>query len=226
MTFLCALWVAGAVFLSSDCGFTLLSICASKLDFCRSQLKQNACTNSEDASISIDLMLVRLRSLLASGIQTIPALCKVSGIEFATPHITFARVSALVRSCCACDSEHAYIDVVSSGLTAAITISQELGCKLATNIDAVRQSYRTYISQRQQLRNALTIAKATALILAVLPFVTLGFSQLLGAHGMYVLFHTAFGWGCLAVGFVLELLGLTWIYVLIRKAKKVTGWLS
>lgn len=65
-------------------------------------------------------------------------------------------------------------------------------------------------------RSAFAVPRATAALLGALPLVTIGLGELLGARPVQVLFGSAQGNACLAVGGAGYALGLLWMSSMMR----------
>ena len=65
-------------------------------------------------------------------------------------------------------------------------------------------------------RGAFAVPRATAALLGALPLVTIGLGELLGARPVQVLFGSAQGNACLAVGGAGYALGLLWMSSMMR----------
>jgi hypothetical protein len=109
------------------------------------------------------------------------------------------------------------------GLAACWRVAVDQGAGLAAGLDRLEAALRAERDQRADLRAQLAGARATAVMLAGLPAVGLGLGAALGADPLHILLHTSSGLGCLAVGGVLEGLGLWWALRIVRGAEEVAG---
>ncbi|UNO43945.1 type II secretion system F family protein [Streptomyces sp. MST-110588] len=101
----------------------------------------------------------------------------------------------------------------AGGLTAVAAcwqVAAEGGAGLASGLERIAAALRSQRDQREDLRAQLAGPRATALMLALLPLGGLLMGTALGADPLRVLLHTPAGWGCLAVGLLLEWGGLIW----------------
>jgi tight adherence protein B len=99
-------------------------------------------------------------------------------------------------------------------------VCEETGSGLAVALDRVAGSARAQAEHRRAVRAALAGPRATARLLAVLPFVGLGLGSALGSNPVAVLVGTPWGLGCLLTGLGLELAGLRWTARLARQAER------
>ncbi|MFC9128799.1 type II secretion system F family protein [Streptomyces sp. NPDC057099] len=105
------------------------------------------------------------------------------------------------------------------GLAACWRVAVGQGAGLAAGLDRLADALRAERDQRSDLRAQLAGARITAVMLAGLPALGLLIGTALGAEPFQVLLHTAAGLGCLAVGGVLEGLGLWWVLRIVRGAE-------
>ncbi len=84
---------------------------------------------------------------------------------------------------------------------------------------------RVHNEQRntQLVASELAGTKATVLVLACLPALGMFMSAGLGINSMQWLLSNPAGWACLLLGSSLEIIGLFWVKLLIRRATVVTG---
>ena len=105
------------------------------------------------------------------------------------------------------------------GLAACWRVAVDQGAGLAAGLDRLAAALRAERDQQQDLRAQLAGARATAVMLAGLPALGLLIGTALGADPLHVLLHTGAGLGCLAVGGVLEGVGLWWVRRIVRGAE-------
>ncbi|MEU3949010.1 type II secretion system F family protein [Streptomyces sp. NPDC029526] len=106
------------------------------------------------------------------------------------------------------------------GLAACWRVAVDQGAGLAAGLDRLEAALRNERDQRADLRAQLAGARATAVMLAGLPVLGLGLGAALGTDPLHVLLHTASGLGCLAVGALLEGVGLWWVLRITRGAEE------
>ncbi|SDK44619.1 type II secretion system F family protein [Streptomyces indicus] len=106
-----------------------------------------------------------------------------------------------------------------AGLAACWQVAVDSGAGLAEGLDRLEAALRAQRDQQADLQTKLAPARATAVMLAVLPAVGLLMGTALGADPLGVLFHTPAGIGCLVVGAVLEGVGLWWTGRIVRAAE-------
>ncbi|MFJ6659763.1 type II secretion system F family protein [Streptomyces sp. NPDC091377] len=105
------------------------------------------------------------------------------------------------------------------GLSACWQVSVDQGAELAAGLDRLDAALRAHRDRRADLRAQLAGARLTALMLAGLPAAGLLLGTALGADPLRVLLHTGPGLACLAVGAVLEGMGLWWVLRIVRRAE-------
>ncbi|MFI5570436.1 type II secretion system F family protein [Streptomyces sp. NPDC051740] len=109
------------------------------------------------------------------------------------------------------------------GLAACWRVAVDQGAGLAAGLDRLEAALCAERDQRADLRAQLAGARATAVLLAGLPVVGLALGAALGADPLHILLHTPSGLVCLAVGGVLEGLGLWWALRIMRGAEEGTA---
>ncbi|MFJ2173780.1 type II secretion system F family protein [Streptomyces sp. NPDC087851] len=102
------------------------------------------------------------------------------------------------------------------GLAACWRVAVDGGAGLAAGLDRLEAALRAERDQREGLRAQLAGAWSTVVVLALLPVVGLAMGWALGADPLRVLLHTPAGLGCLAVGGLLEAVGLWWAARIVR----------
>jgi tight adherence protein B len=103
-----------------------------------------------------------------------------------------------------------------AGLAACWQVAVDGGAGLAAGVDRLEAALRERRDQRERLRAQVAGAWATVGLLALLPVVALAMGWALGADPLRVLFHTPAGLCCLAVGGLLEAVGLWWAGRVVR----------
>ncbi|MFC8090270.1 type II secretion system F family protein [Streptomyces sp. NPDC057301] len=106
-----------------------------------------------------------------------------------------------------------------SGLAACWRVAVDQGAGLAAGLDRLEGALRAERDQRADLRAQLSGARSTVVMLAGLPALGLLLGAAMGAEPLRVLLHTGAGIGCLAVGGVLEGLGMWWALRIVRGAE-------
>ncbi|MFD7030397.1 type II secretion system F family protein [Streptomyces sp. NPDC059917] len=107
-----------------------------------------------------------------------------------------------------------------AGMAACWRVSLDGGAGLAAGLERLEGALRAERDQEESLRAQLAGARSTAVVLALLPVVGLLMGTAMGADPVRVLLHTPLGLGCLAVGGVLEALGLLWCRRLMRAGER------
>lgn len=115
------------------------------------------------------------------------------------------------------------VDAALSKLAAAWQISEDCGAPLADLAAQVSRDVKAIADLRRAADIELTGARATGLVLAVLPLLGVGLGAAMGAHPLQVLLHTPAGAVCASGGLVFELAGLAWIRRLTRGALGCAG---
>lgn len=105
------------------------------------------------------------------------------------------------------------------GLAACWRVAVDRGAGLAAGLERLERSLSVERDQRAELKAQLSGARATAVLLAGLPVFGLVMGTAFGADPLRVLLHTGAGLACLALGGVLEALGLWWALWLVRRAE-------
>lgn len=104
------------------------------------------------------------------------------------------------------------------GLAACWSVCATSGAGLAAAVERLQEAERDVEQRRQAVRAELAGPRATAGLLAVLPLLGVALASALGAAPLRVLFGTPVGRACLAVGAVLDLLGVLWTRRLVARA--------
>lgn len=107
-----------------------------------------------------------------------------------------------------------------AGLAACWRVAVDRGAGLAAGLERLEGALRVERDQRADLRAQLAGARSTAVMLAGLPVLGLLMGSALGAAPLRVLLHTGAGFGCLAVGGVLEGAGVWWALRIVRGAEE------
>jgi tight adherence protein B len=104
------------------------------------------------------------------------------------------------------------------GLAACWRVAVDQGAGLAAGLDRLEAALRAERDQRADLRAQLAGARATTVLLAVLPALGLLLGSAMGADPLHVLLHTGAGLGCLAIGSAFEAAGMWWAARIVRGA--------
>ncbi|MGW2951355.1 type II secretion system F family protein [Streptomyces eurythermus] len=107
------------------------------------------------------------------------------------------------------------------GLAACWRVAVDQGAGLAAGLDRLDGALRAERDGRADLRAQLAGARATAVLLAVLPVLGLLLGTAMGADPLRVLLHTGAGLGCLTAGAVFEAAGMWWAARIVRGAEAV-----
>lgn len=149
-----------------------------------------------------------LAAELQAGQPPLAALDSAGGVPCVWPRALAAvRLGEDVSAALAADAaEHAIL----RQLAACWQVAAQSGSGLAPAVSQLAGSARTAEDVRVHLEGQLAGPRATARMLAVLPFVGLGFGIMLGANPVGWLTSTPFGWACLVSGLGLAALGTWW----------------
>ncbi|MEU6774222.1 type II secretion system F family protein [Streptomyces sp. NPDC046759] len=104
------------------------------------------------------------------------------------------------------------------GLAACWRVAVDRGAGLAAGLDRLDAALRAERDQRADLHAQLAGARATTVLLAVLPALGLLLGSAMGADPLRVLLHTGAGLGCLAAGSAFEVAGAWWAVRIVRGA--------
>lgn len=104
------------------------------------------------------------------------------------------------------------------GVAAAWAVTESAGGAVADVLDRLGEVLEADRQARAALDAALAAPRATMALLAALPVLGIVLGQSLGARPLHLLMHRPLGWGLLAVGSTLDLLGVVWTRVLVRRA--------
>lgn len=96
-------------------------------------------------------------------------------------------------------------------LAAAWQLSDECGAPLADLVTQVARDVQAIADLHRDAHIELTGARATGLVLAVLPLLGVALGAAIGTHPLQVLLHTPAGAVCALLGLAFELAGLAWI---------------
>ncbi|MFJ3231649.1 type II secretion system F family protein [Streptomyces sp. NPDC086787] len=105
------------------------------------------------------------------------------------------------------------------GLAACWRVAVDQGAGLAAGLDRLDEALRAERDRRADLRAQLSGARATTVMLAVLPALGLLLGTAMGADPLHVLLHTGAGLGCLVLGGLLEAAGMWWAARIVRGAE-------
>jgi tight adherence protein B len=103
-------------------------------------------------------------------------------------------------------------------LHAAWALSDDVGAPLADVLGTVAAAIRQDGDVEADIEAALAAPRSTARLLAVLPLAGLGLGELIGAHPLAMLLHTAIGRVCAVLGLALAIAGQWWTRRLVARA--------
>jgi tight adherence protein B len=104
------------------------------------------------------------------------------------------------------------------GVAAAWAVTESAGGAVAEVLDRLGDVLEADRQARSALDAALAAPRATMALLAGLPVLGIVLGQSLGARPLDLLVHRPLGWALLAAGTTLDLLGVAWTRVLVRRA--------
>ncbi len=105
-------------------------------------------------------------------------------------------------------------------VAACLQVTAQSGAGLGTALRRVSDGVRDELALSREVAGQLAAPRATAKLLAGLPFMVWLMGYGLGADPLRVLLTTPYGWACVVVGVGLEVLGLVWVE---RQARAVTA---
>ena len=139
-----------------------------------------------------------------------------AGSGFAGAPLTASRLKRLLMRQRMPGESAAQAEHVAFELAVACAMCERSGCSLADCLDVVGENHRISRLLHDSRRSAFAVPRATAALLGALPLVTIGLGELLGARPVQVLFGSAQGNACLAVGGAGYALGLLWMSSMMR----------
>ncbi len=163
--------------------------------------------------------LAALRALAAeldSGLTPAEALRIAAGSAPATDGLGARMLAAAEAEASGADASQALRDGAAPGssqaaLAAAWSVCQRSGSSLAVPVKRIADGAAAQLRVEREAEAALASARASALLLAVLPVAGVALAQLSGASAAQVLLTTGLGQACLAIGTALDLAGLAWL---------------
>lgn len=112
---------------------------------------------------------------------------------------------------------------VLRGLAACWRVCATAGSGLAAAVDRLADGLRAGQAQERLVASELAGARASAVLLAVLPVGGVALGAGLGARPLSVLLHTPLGLACLVLGLGLDAVGLWWTGRIVARAAGRTG---
>lgn len=110
-------------------------------------------------------------------------------------------------------------DAPSRVTATVLTHVAALGGADARPLEAVADSLRERVARRGELRTQAAQARASAIVLSVLPPAFLVVVTAIDPDVAEVLVQTPLGWSCLVVGLLLDLTGALWMERIVRGAE-------
>lgn len=166
--------------------------------------------------IGVAASLSAMSAAVRNGSSLSQAVGEQGGLHFSTPTITVWRAERVLRRRAEPEEHDEAIAEVARQLTAACTMSSELGGGAARCLDAVAATYRRARLMRDRKREALAGPQASVRLLTVLPVLTVMAGEALGAHSVQWLTGSDVGLLCLVAGIGLYVVGLLWMRRLLR----------
>lgn len=102
-------------------------------------------------------------------------------------------------------------------LHAVWTLSEDVGASLVEGLQTIAAAVRHDADVEADIEAALAAPRSTARLLAVLPLAGLALGQLIGAHPLDLLLHTAIGQACALLGLALTIAGQWWTSRLVAR---------
>jgi tight adherence protein B len=106
------------------------------------------------------------------------------------------------------------------GLAVCWEVCHGAGSSLAVAVDRLEEALRADQACRDEVESELAGPRATAATLAALPAFGLLMGAGIGARPLHVLLHTTVGGGCLVVGVALDVAGVWWTDLIMRRAQR------
>ena len=151
-------------------------------------------------------VIAHMSSSVRAGGMISGVLADVDGSGFAGVPLTASRLKRLLMR----------QRMPGESAAQACAMCERSGCSLADCLDVVGENHRISRLLHDSRRSAFAVPRATAALLGALPLVTIGLGELLGARPVQVLFGSAQGNACLAVGGAGYALGLLWMSSMMR----------
>ena len=161
-------------------------------------------------------VIAHMSSSVRAGGMISGVLADVDGSGFAGVPLTASRLKRLLMRQRMPGESAAQAEHVAFELAVACAMCERSGCSLADCLDVVGENHRISRLLHDSRRSAFAVPRATAALLGALPLVTIGLGELLGARPVQVLFGSAQGNACLAVGGAGYALGLLWMSSMMR----------
>jgi tight adherence protein B len=102
-------------------------------------------------------------------------------------------------------------DPLVLSLAALWQVCEGSGAALAAALDRLVEGAEQSARVRREVQSQLAGPRSTVRVLAALPVVGVGMGMLMGADPIGFLVGTPWGWGCLALATLLEVVGLFWM---------------
>lgn len=160
--------------------------------------------------IGIDAVIAAVIARTSSGGTAVEAFEEQGGLRFATPRITAARAQSVLRRCAKRDESEEDIARAARQIAAACALSERLGCKISSYLQAAAEAYQREHKMRNLKQEAFAMPKATIRLLSALPVVTVALGELMGSRPLGFLFGSAQGLLCLLIGLIWYGFGLLW----------------
>ena len=103
-------------------------------------------------------------------------------------------------------------------VAAAWEVTEEAGGPVADVLDRLGDVLDADAQTRAALAAALAAPRATIVLLAALPVVGVALGESLGARPLHLLLHRPLGWALLSAAVALDLIGVSWTGLLVRRA--------
>ncbi|MBK6762117.1 MAG: type II secretion system F family protein [Micrococcales bacterium] len=100
-------------------------------------------------------------------------------------------------------------------LAALWQVCEGSGAAMAAALDRLVQGAEQAAAVRREVRAQLAGPRATVRVLVLLPLIGVGMGLLMGADPVGFLLGTIWGWGCLGLAGLLEVLGVVWMRKLV-----------
>ena len=203
-----------AVVLAAGVGVALLLGAAAATAWVTVRRRQRAARDERERARAVEACTALARELRAGRTQA-EALAVAAALSEGGSRAALRTAEAAVRlggdvPALLLQPRATAVPDVLRGLAACWQVCGHAGSGLSAAVDRLADGLRARRAQERAVEAALAGARATAVLLALLPVAGLGLGAALGARPLHVLLHTPLGVACLALGLALEAVGTWW----------------
>lgn len=171
-------------------------------------------------ALGISQLIASMIARVRAGSTLVAACAEESPRPFAVPRLSLSRVIELVEFHRSDADRGNHTRDVASGLLAASSLSDELGCPVSPCLQAVLDSYGRVLKAEDMRAQAFAVPQATMRLLGALPIITVMLGYVVGAHPLKFLFGSSNGLLCFGLGLLCYALGLLWSGTLLREMSR------